>query len=209
MKYRDLQYEQANIGYNIQYPEGGIKCKNYELCEEILPIRWYECKARYLCTNYDTILINWWYEYKETYLCMRCNMFGWGELEFKENNDECDICNEENNKFVNFPTNCGHCFCTQCSRNILFYDEKRYHLSPVPFGCPPCPNKCTNPIKGKQCYCKEYVKILDQWKKAYPEKYEEYNIAQILSIQLSETIPGSVYGSQKCPMCREKYKKLN
>ncbi len=29
MEYRDLQYEQLNIGYDCQYPEGGIKCKNY------------------------------------------------------------------------------------------------------------------------------------------------------------------------------------
>ena len=209
MEYRDLQYEQINVGYNYEYPEGGIKCKNYELCEAVLPIRWYDCKARYLCSNYNTILPIWIYECKTIYLCSKCILFGWGELEFKENNEECDICNEENNKYVKFPTNCGHSFCTVCSRNILFYDEKRYHLSRVPFGCSPCPNKCTNPIKGKQCYCKEYVKILEQWKKTYPEKYEEYNSAQIASIQISETNLGSVYGSQECPMCRKKYKKPN
>ena len=205
MEYRDERYEQLNIKYNSQYPERGIKCKNYELCQAILPIQYYENNARYLCT----FLPVWIYEHKTNYLCSSCNLFGWGDLEFKENNDECDICNEENNKHVKFPTNCGHCFCTQCTRNILLYDEKRYHLSPVPYGCPSCPNKCTNPIKGKQCYCKEYVKILDQWKKAYPEKYEEYNNAQITSIHILETIPGSVYGSQECPMCRKKYKKPN
>jgi hypothetical protein len=209
MEYRDVHYEQLNIGYNSQYPEGGIKCKNYELCEAILPIRWYECKARYLCSNYNAILPMWIYEHKIIYLCSSCTLFGWGELEIKENKDECDICNEENNKYVKFPTNCGHSFCTVCTRNILLYDEKRYHLSPVPFGCPPCPNKCANPIKGKQCYCKNYIKILDQWRKAYPEKYDEYNSELIASIQLSETIPGSVYGSQECPMCRKKYKKPN
>ena len=34
MGYRDLQYEQSNIGYNKQYLDGGIKCKNYELCKQ-------------------------------------------------------------------------------------------------------------------------------------------------------------------------------
>lgn len=40
---RDLEYEKNNIGYDEQYPRetgGGIKCKNYEICEEVLP-SWY------------------------------------------------------------------------------------------------------------------------------------------------------------------------
>ena len=36
MEYRDIQYEKVNIDYN-EYPEGGIKCKNYELCRAVLP----------------------------------------------------------------------------------------------------------------------------------------------------------------------------
>ena len=48
MEYRDLQYEQENIGYDDQYPEGGIKCKNYDLCEVILPSNWWEYKATYI-----------------------------------------------------------------------------------------------------------------------------------------------------------------
>ena len=36
MGYRDLQYEQSNIGYNKQYLDGGIKCKNYELCNKLI-----------------------------------------------------------------------------------------------------------------------------------------------------------------------------
>ena len=26
---RDMEYERDNIGYDWQFPEGGIKCKNY------------------------------------------------------------------------------------------------------------------------------------------------------------------------------------
>ena len=45
---RDLEYENNNIGFDCQCPEedgGGIKCKNYELCEEVLPRWWFNCKA--------------------------------------------------------------------------------------------------------------------------------------------------------------------
>ena len=186
MDYRDLQYEQSNIEYDYQYPEGGIKCKNYDLCENILPLDWWKNKA--------------------TYLCISCDIFGWKELEFKECIEECVVCNETGNKQVKFPANCGHSFCVSCSKNILFWDETRYHLSQVPFGCPPCPNGCINPIKGKQCYCEDYDEILDQWKEEYPDKYKEYNDAENLSIELSETISGSVFGSRICPLCRKKYK---
>jgi hypothetical protein len=185
MQYRDLQYEQENIGYDEQYPEGGIKCKNYELCTHILPQDWYEHFANYLC--------------------MTCDMFGWRELEFRETQEECIVCNETTHKQVKFPTNCGHWFCVSCSRNILFWDETRYHLSPVPYGCPPCPNGCINPIRGRQCYCIDYDEIKDKWEEEYPEKYEEYNNAENLSIELSEETSGSIYSSKKCPLCRKKY----
>jgi hypothetical protein len=184
MKHRDLQYEQSNVGYDCQYPEGGIKCKNYELCKAILPEWWFECKANYLCTT--------------------CDMFGWKELEFKKNDDECVVCNETGNKQIKFPANCGHWFCVSCSEKILFWDETLYHLSPVSFGCSPCPNGCINPIKGKQCYCEDYDEILERWEQENPRQYKEYNDAEYLSIELSETTIGSVFGSQKCPLCRKK-----
>ena len=185
MEYRDLQYEQTNVGYDCQYPEGGIKCKNYELCETILPDRWFECKA--------------------TYICISCDMFGWKELEYKESDEECVVCYETGHKQLKFPANCGHWFCTSCSKNILFWDETRYHLSPVPFGCPPCPNECINPVKGKQCYCEDYDEILERWEQENPQQYKEYNDAENLSIELSETTTGSVFNSKKCPLCRKIY----
>ena len=51
---RDFEYENNNICFDYQNPEedgGGIKCKNYELCEGVLPKWWFECKGNYLCTN--------------------------------------------------------------------------------------------------------------------------------------------------------------
>lgn len=189
MEYRDLQYEQANIGYDYQYPEGGIKCKNYELCTHILSPHWFSWYGNYLCCTCDNSSFG----------------FGWRELEFKECNEECVICNETVIKKVKFPTNCGHWFCIPCSQNILFWDETRYHLSPEPYGCPPCPNGCKNPIKGKQCYCEAYDEILERWENDYPQQYWRHNEDEHLSIELSETTPGSVFGSKTCPLCRKKY----
>ena len=51
--FRDLQYEQSSIGYDCQYPEGGIKCKNYELCENILPPDCFSLSGNYRCINCD------------------------------------------------------------------------------------------------------------------------------------------------------------
>ena len=190
---RDLEYEEGNIGYDYQYPNGGIKCKNYELCGAVLPDWWYDCKAHYLCTNCDMLL---------------------DELEFRDcpDDEECVVCNEKE-KQVKFPANCGHWFCCKCSSDILFWDETRYHLSPEPFGCPPCPNGCINPIRGKQCYCDEYFNneddnlgVIQIWENEHPEQFEEYNNTENESIELAETTPGSVFGSQKCPLCRKKYK---
>lgn len=195
MEYRDLQYERENVAYDYQYPEGGIKCKNHDLCEGVLPPDWFEKVANYLCANCGS-----WF---------KIGGFGWDELEFRQTDEECAVCNEVCNKQVKFPTNCGHWFCVPCSRNILLWDETRYHLSPVPFGCPPCPNECINPVRGKQCYCEDYDEILEQWERDNPQKYNEYNDAQNESIELSETTEGSVFGSKKCPLCRIKYERPN
>ena len=134
---------------------------------------------------------------------MNCDMFNWGTLEFREN-EECPVC-LEHSKQVKFPAKCGHWFCVTCSRNILFWDETRYHLSPVPYGCPPCPNGCVNPTRGKQCYCENYDEILERWEHEYPDNYNVWNEDERNSIGLSETTQGSVFASQKCPLCRKKY----
>jgi len=47
MNEKDIEYETNNIAYYFQSTDdgGGIKCKNYELCETVLPKWWFECKA--------------------------------------------------------------------------------------------------------------------------------------------------------------------
>jgi len=184
MEYRDLQYEQTNIGYDVQYPEGGIKCKNFELCQSILPPDNWEMLANYLCIN--------------------CGVFAFNELEFRKSDEECIICFTTDYKQVKFPTNCGHWFCVSCARNILFWDETRYHLSPEPYGCQPCPNGCINPIKGKQCYCEEYDEIQKKWENTHPEEFKKWNDDEHYSIEHSQEEQGSVFSSKKCPICRKK-----
>jgi hypothetical protein len=191
MEYRDIQYEKINIGYDEQYPEGGIKCKNYELCRTVLPPDHWEQCANYLCMTCGD-----WF---------KVGGFGWNELEFRESDEECSVCLEKSKKQLKFPTNCGHWFCISCSRNILFYDESRYHLSPVPYGCPLCPNNCVNPIKGKQCYCEEYTEIQDKWEQDFPLEFKKWNDSEHFSMEQGETIPGSVFGSCICPLCKKKY----
>ena len=156
---RDLQYEQLNTIYDEDYERNVIKCKNYELCQHILLPEHYENHGNYLCMTCGD-----WF---------KIGGFGWNELEFRVGEEECVVCNETSNKQLKFPANCGHWFCLSCSRNILFWDETRYHLSPVPYGCPSCPNGCVNPEKGKQCYCEEYDEIQEEWEQEQPDKYKE------------------------------------
>ena len=187
---KDINYEKNNeiLFYNENNKiEKGIKCKNFDLCDNIL-----------LINHYDKF---------KNYLCQICDLplgFGWNELEFFEDNEKCILCNNKIKK-VKFPTNCGHSFCIKCSRDILIWDETKYHLSPELYGCPPCPNKCNNPKRGKQCYCKEYENIIHKWENDNPDKYKEWNVADCLSC---ETIGiGNIYASRRCPICRTKYKR--
>ena len=88
----------------------------------------------------------------------------------------------------------------------MFFDETRYHLSHESFGCPPCPNGCVNPLRGKQCYCIAYDEIIEKWEKDFPVKSDLYGIYEDMSIRRGESTEGSVFGSKKCPCCRVIYK---
>ena len=192
----DFNYEKYNrIAYNgyKNKTELGLKCKNYDLCEGILTKGHFKSHKNYLC-----LYCGEWFLMKG---------FGWNELEFFRDNENCIVCFMNDKKKVKFPTNCGHSFCVDCSREILFFDEKKYHLSPTPYGCPPCPNECKNPEKGRQCYCEEYNKIIDLWKKISPVNFDEWIYNERLSVDLGENNEGSIYGSRKCPICRKTYQR--
>ena len=108
---RDFNYENNNIGYDYQYPEkdgGGIKCKNYILCENVLPKWWFECKECYLCTNCHMMFGTWG------------TQVGKGILEIS-NNLECPICLEIK-ECISQPR-CNHSVCIDCFKRCYYVDE--------------------------------------------------------------------------------------
>jgi hypothetical protein len=157
-----------------------LNCVNYELCEHTTWSLTGEC-------------------------CMTCGSwfkvggFGWDKLTFIDCVDEeCGVCLNSCNRKLLFPTNCGHSFCIRCSRELLFFDESKYHLDPCNYGCPPCPNGCT-----EECCCDEFEELYENLEKNNPEKFEEFNNNQIISIEQGEN--NYIIHGKKCPMCRSKY----
>ena len=161
-----------------------IKCLNYKFCENAEP-EWY------ILDCHDG-------------LCGICHAdhSNITRLTFKdnENNEQCPVCLEEPLFLIKFPP-CVHYFCKSCTSNICLWDETRYHLSPVPYGSPPCPNGCENPIKGRQCYCEEYFTIENNWKQSNPEDYQRWYDDDNLSILQ----PDLFYANKTCPLCRAKF----
>lgn len=123
---RDLDYEKNNVGYDIQFPKeegGGIKCKNYELCDAILPPWWYDCKGHYICTNCDILFGTWGHGENAHY--------GKGVLQFADNL-ECPIC-LETKRCVSQPR-CDHFACINCFKRCHFVnrDDDDYPDFPYP-----------------------------------------------------------------------------
>jgi hypothetical protein len=98
---KDSDYENSNIVYDDQYPDGGIKCKNYELCEDVLPKWWFECKGNYLCTNCDTMFGR---------AMPTCGIV------------ECIVCLDENKRGISQP-NCNHVMCIDCAKRCHYGDR--------------------------------------------------------------------------------------
>ena len=110
---RDLEYENNNIGFDPQYPKedgGGIRCKNYELCEAVLPKWWFECKGNYLCMN--------------------CDIMRFGILDVSDN-VECPVCLEVK-RSISQP-NCEHTLCIDCFKRCYYGDESREGEPPFPY----------------------------------------------------------------------------
>jgi hypothetical protein len=99
MRYsRDTNYEENSKIITLYYPDGGIKCKNYTLCNSVLPTWWWECKRSYLCFMCET---------------MKC-----GILNFKYTEDKCKMCDTMSKESV-IGVNCNHDLCIPCMKKIL------------------------------------------------------------------------------------------
>jgi hypothetical protein len=176
--HRDLEYEKNNIGYDYQYPEGGIKCKNYELCNTVLPDWWYECKGHYICTNCD-ILFGTWGHGENTH-------YGKGELIFS-NNLECPIC-LQNKRCVSQPR-CEHFACLNCFKRCYFLDQSDDGAPEFPYDSEIEEEYNENPDDPKwdinYPLIEEYNEMWNAWDDAKREKYDNENYLRV------------------CPLCRK------
>lgn len=140
--------------------------------------------------------------------CMGCGSwfkvcgYGWNALTFIECKEECVICLNECTRKIMFPANCGHSFCIPCTQEIFFWDGTKYDLSPVPFGCPPCPNGCENPIQGRQCFCDEYETLVEKWSEENKDEYAKWDTAKEIILEKER-----IYKNEACPLCRKKYER--
>lgn len=132
-------------------------------------------------------------------LCKNCQL--WGKLQFiktKRLQEKCMLCGEKSNNVIKFPYNCHHIFCVNCTRYILFCDEiSLFNVSPVPFGCPPCPNNCINPERGTQCQCVSYDKVIEDWWNQNIDKGEEFTFSCYLDGKTR------VRTKINCPICSD------
>jgi len=174
---RDLEYENNNIAFDYQNSEadgGGIKCKNYELCKEVLPKWWHECKGSYLCTNCHMMFGTWGSgENAHT---------GKGVLEIS-NNLECPIC-FKTKKGISYPR-CEHTVCVDCFKRCTYGDGT---------------NEPTFPYPDKE---EEYGDDPEnpKWDSEYPLikiHNEEWNKWDDKRIQKHE----NEQNLRKCPICR-------
>lgn len=177
---RDFVYENNNIGYDLQYTEedgGGIKCKNYIICQEVLPKWWFDCKRCYLCTGCHMMFGTWGSgENKHV---------GKGILEISDNL-ECPICLEIK-ECISQPR-CNHSLCISCFKRCHYGDEN-IDREPI-FPYPDIEDEYyddTENIKWVNDY--PLIKIYEEeWDKWDNENTEKYNNETYLRI---------------CPICRK------
>jgi len=138
---------------------------------------------------------------------VKCENFCWATAcakhEFRDAKEECSVCLEKVGREVKFPAHeCTHWFCPACTSALLYREEWRFHLSPVPFGCPPCPAGCEKPLQGMQEACYQCSALYENWIKEDPEAYNFYQALE--RAEIDRGFEQSQFGSQKCPLCKKK-----
>jgi hypothetical protein len=121
---KDLEYERNNVGYDEHCTlenGGGIKCKNYELCDSVLPLWWWDCKNMYLCTDCHMRFGTWGHGIN--------SHTGKGILPILDNVD-CPIC-LDHTKCVTYPR-CDHYVCIECFKRCWFGDNSGQPPFPYP-----------------------------------------------------------------------------
>jgi hypothetical protein len=175
---RDIEYEHENITYDEQNTEedgGGIKCKNFEICQVVLPNWWWDCKACYICTGCDMSFGTWG------------TQRGKGILIFTDNL-ECPIC-LETARSVSYP-NCEHTLCIKCFKRCWYGDDDSENEPKFPY---------SKEIEN------EYYDIQydnPEWELNYPliklynEEHNEWEDDKDAKYENEEYL-------RKCPVCRK------
>ena len=173
---RDTEYELNNIGYDWQYPiemGGGIKCKNYELCDAVLPKDWFEYKCNYLCTNCHMEFGTWG------------NLNGKGHLKMFDD-IECPIC-LDTKRNIELP-NCEHTICIDCFKRCR-YGTSIDSLEPS-FPYPEIEDEYYDDTEN------------EKWSNDYP-LISEYNKASASWSSKRYIAYDDEKYNRKCPMCRK------
>lgn len=177
---RDIDYEKNNIGYDEQFPDGCIKCKNYYICGAVLPEWWWECKSHYICTNCDEMFGKW--------------MNGKGELK-KYDNVECPIC-LENGIGIELAF-CDHKLCINCFKRCFYGDELVNEEPQFPYPeNPDLIDLYSDFLNGKNNDSYPNWDVEYPLMKKYDEEYDKWLDKKQSKYENEENL-------HKCPLCRK------
>jgi hypothetical protein len=137
-------------------------------------------------------------------LCMHCGPWfafgpGWGVLHFRDASEPCIVCSDQSRRQMQMPQ-CSHWMCIPCARDNLEWDESRYHINPVIYGCAPCLHAPT--CVSRPCD-EDDDAVVAAWELMYPVQYTQWNTDEDNAIKAGET--DSQFSSRVCPLCFIKY----
>lgn len=178
---RDIEYERSNASApDEQLPEGGVKCKNYHICEANLPNWWYDCKGNYLCTNCDMLFGTWKNEKAGVYKT------GKGELPFVGEKN-CPICLEMKPSIIQ--PNCDHTICIECFKRCHYGDQLREGEPIFPYSEDIEEEYETDQWNIKW---KTHFPLIDKWNR----EWNEWDNIRMYKYEKEENL-------RLCPVCRK------
>lgn len=105
--------------------------------------------------------------------------------------EPCLVCVTSEHPLMLFPASkggCAHWLCVDCCRKIIYCDSSRGALDPVLYGCPLCPNGCSNPRRGVQCACGEHDLVIEDWRSNRPTEYNAWFDDEVKMKVMIETV---------------------
>lgn len=176
---RDYDYEKNNIGYDEQYPDGGIKCNNFLLCKTVLPNWWIDCKKCYICTNCNIMFGTW--------KSGDIQHTGKGVLPI-HNDKDCPVCLEITT-VVEQPR-CNHFACINCFKRCYYGDDDIENMPIFPYP------------EIEDEYYDDYIDEDNEKWANYP-LIKEYNLLYDLWLEEKENKYINEEYLRMCPICRK------